>query len=115
MLREHKTVLKTGQARRIPIGRKLSEILGAYPRYSILKGQLPLVTQRIPALLAELRERYPDGRANVADGLRIDWPDRWFHVRVSQTEPIVRVICEQRGEAPRQLFDSLLERVRGSA
>jgi len=49
-------------------GRKLSEILGEYPRYSILKGQLPLVTQRIPALLAELKERYPDGRANVADG-----------------------------------------------
>ena len=25
---------------------------------------------------------------NVQDGLRVDWPDRWFHVRVSQTEPI---------------------------
>ena len=41
----------------------------------------------------------PMARANVADGLRVDWPDRWFHVRVSQTEPIVRVICEQRGDA----------------
>ena len=71
---------------------------------------MPLVTQRIPALLAELRERYRDGRANVADGLRIDWPDRWFHVRVSQTEPMVRVICEQRGAPPVELFESLIER-----
>ncbi len=93
----------------------LSAILGAYPKYSILKGQVPLVSQRIPALLMNLRESFSDGQATAVDGLRVDWPDRWFHVRVSQTEPIVRVICEQRGEAPRQLFETLLEKVRSSA
>ncbi|HWQ52685.1 MAG TPA: hypothetical protein VN442_03310 [Bryobacteraceae bacterium] len=93
-------------------GRRLSEILAGYPRYSILKGQVPLVTQRIPALLMLLRERYADGRANVQDGLRVDWEGRWFHVRVSQTEPVVRVICEQRGGPPRELFESLMEQVR---
>ncbi len=96
-------------------GQTLSRILASYPRYSILKAQVPLVTQRIPALLMELREQYADGRANVIDGLRVDWPDRWFHVRVSQTEPILRVICEQRGETPRQLFDSLIDTVRSFA
>jgi len=93
-------------------GQSLSQILAGYPRYSILKATVPLVTQRIPALLVELRERYSDGRANVADGLRVDWPGRWFHVRVSQTEPVVRIICEQRGSAPRELFDGLVEQVR---
>jgi phosphomannomutase len=93
-------------------GRKLSEILAGYPRYSILKGQVPLATQRIPALLMELRARYADGRANVQDGLRVDWDDRWFHVRVSQTEPVVRVICERRGGPPRELFEGLMEQVR---
>jgi len=96
-------------------GQKLSEILGSYPKYSILKGQAPLARRRIPALLMELRERYSDGRANVSDGIRIDWPDRWFHVRVSQTEPIVRVICEQRGGPPVELFEELLEQVRAYA
>jgi phosphomannomutase len=96
-------------------GRRLSEILAAYPRYSILKGQVPLVSQRIPALLMELRERYGDGTANVTDGLRVDWPGRWFHVRVSQTEPVVRVIAEQRGDVPRELFDALMEQVRSFA
>lgn len=93
-------------------GRKLSEIVAGYPRYSILKGQVPLASQRIPALLTELQSRYADGAANVQDGLRVDWPGRWFHVRVSQTEPIVRVICEQRGDPPEALFESLLEHVR---
>ncbi len=96
-------------------GAKLSEILAAYPRYSILKGQAPLASQRIPALLTSLQKRFRDGEISTIDGLRVTWPDRWFHVRVSQTEPIVRVICEQRGEAPRQLFETLLEQARSFA
>lgn len=93
-------------------GQKLSGIIAAYPQYCILKGQLPLVSQRIPALFMELQRRYRDGRANTADGLRVDWDGRWFHVRVSQTEPVVRIICEQRGQPPTAMFDSLMDQVR---
>ena len=95
--------------------RPLSAILADYGRFSILKGQYPLVSQRIPALLMKLQNEYADGSVNVIDGLRVDWPDRWFHVRVSQTEPIVRVICEQRGDPPVALFESLMEQVRSYA
>jgi phosphomannomutase len=93
-------------------GARLSEILAGYPCYSILKGQIPLIPQRIPALFAHLERRYADGRANPIDGLRVDWPTKWFHVRVSQTEPIVRVICEHRGTPPRMLFQELMDQVR---
>ncbi|MEO8025806.1 MAG: hypothetical protein ABI823_05015 [Bryobacteraceae bacterium] len=98
--------------------RKLSELVASYPRYEICKGEVPLSSQRIPALFLELRNRYADGRQNTSDGLRVDWPDsegkgaRWFHVRVSQTEPVVRVYCEQCGETPSELFEELLEIVR---
>jgi phosphomannomutase len=71
-----------------------------------------LTSPRIPELLTSLQQEYSDGKVNVQDGLRVDWPDRWFHVRVSQTEPILRVICEQRGEPPTSLFDTLMDRVR---
>ncbi len=90
---------------------RLSEILAGYPHYSILKGQVPLIPQRIPALFAQLEHRYSDGRANMTDGLRVDWPTKWFHVRVSQTEPIVRVICEHQGAPPRMLFQELMDQV----
>ncbi|MCP5117639.1 MAG: hypothetical protein GY953_42995, partial [bacterium] len=93
-------------------GQTLSEIFGSYPKFSMMKAQLPLVSERVPALLSRLREEHGDGKATIIDGLRVDWPDRWFHVRVSQTEPAVRVICEQRGEPPRELFNRLMERVR---
>jgi phosphomannomutase len=90
----------------------LDEILAAYPKYYMQKAEAPLTSPRIPELLTSLQQEYANGKANVEDGLRVDWPDRWFHVRVSQTEPILRVICEQRGTPPTELFDSLMERVR---
>ncbi|MGH9665031.1 MAG: hypothetical protein ACRD9L_11460, partial [Bryobacteraceae bacterium] len=96
-------------------GQPLSQIVAGYPRYSICKGQVPLAPQRMPALFVDLQERYRDGRADTSDGLRVDWPGRWFHVRVSQTEPIVRVICEQRGDPPAELFESLMDQVRSYA
>ena len=96
-------------------GQKLSGIVHSYPRYCMLKAEVPLESTLVPDLLMELRQAYPDGAANIADGLRIDWPGRWFHVRVSQTEPIVRVICEQKGEPPQALFDDVLEHVRRMA
>ncbi len=93
-------------------GETLSTILGSYPSYTMRKGTVPLVSTRIPALLMDLQKAYADGVHDVRDGLRVDWPDRWFHVRVSQTESIVRVIAEQRGGDPGALYDAVLERVR---
>lgn len=90
----------------------LAAILDGYTTYSILKGKIPLETHRIPEMLMEIEERFPDGVRNTVDGLRIDWPERWVHVRVSQTEPLVRVICEQRGGPPRALFDQVMDLVR---
>lgn len=90
----------------------LAAILDGYPAYSILKGKIPLETHRIPEMLQEMEQQFPDGTRNTLDGLRIDWPGRWVHVRVSQTEPLVRVICEQRGGPPRALFDQVMDLVR---
>jgi phosphomannomutase len=93
-------------------GLPLSDILNSYPPYYMLKAQVPLTSPRIPELLMSLQSEYSDGKINVQDGLRVDWPDRWFHVRVSQTEPVIRIICEQRGVRPQAMFESLLEHVR---
>ena len=93
-------------------GQTLSQLLGSYPRYSILKGVVRLETHKIPEMLFALEQFYPDAKRNTTDGLRLDWINRWVHVRVSQTEPIVRVICEQQGDEPRRLFDETMEIVR---
>ena len=46
------------------------------------------------ALWDRIAAAFPDARADRRDGLRLDWDDRWVHVRASNTEPIVRVIAE---------------------
>jgi phosphomannomutase len=48
----------------------------------------------LPRLFAALEGRWPEAKADRVDGLRLDWADRWLHVRPSNTEPIVRVIAE---------------------
>src|SRR5688500_17869640 len=90
-------------------GQPLSQIVASYPRYSMIKAEVALNSRHIPALLMRLQREYEGGTMNVADGLRVDWPGRWFHVRVSQTEPLVRIICEQRGELPSGLHESVLD------
>jgi phosphomannomutase len=85
-------------------GKKLSELVSALPAYTIVKDKYSLPTERLPKLFTTLVARWPQAKPNRLDGLRLDWPDRWVHVRPSNTEPIVRVIAEApRAEDARQL------------
>jgi len=75
-------------------GKKLSELVTELPAYSIVKEKYRMDRDRLPELLTAIAGRWPEAAPNRADGLRLDWKDRWVHVRPSNTEPIVRVIAE---------------------
>lgn len=75
-------------------GRKLSELVAALPRYAIVKEKFTIDPSRLPAIYDRLVQTWPAAVANRMDGLRLDWPDRWVHLRPSNTEPIVRIIAE---------------------
>lgn len=75
-------------------GKSLSEIIGAYPKYVIVKDKLARPALPLDGVYEALREAFPDAVADSQDGLRLAWADRWVHVRPSGTEPIVRVIAE---------------------
>jgi phosphomannomutase len=74
--------------------RPLSEIVAGLPRYVIVKDKLDRPNGSLDSVYAALRTAFPDATADMQDGLRLSWPDRWVHVRPSGTEPIVRVIAE---------------------
>jgi phosphomannomutase len=74
-------------------GRRVSELVGASPRYVIVKDKVPRGRQLGP-VYESLRDRFPDAEVDERDGLRLGWEDRWLHVRPSNTEPIVRLIAE---------------------
>jgi phosphomannomutase len=85
-------------------GKTLSEIVAELPAYTIVKDKYTVSKELLPKLNADLESRWPEAKPNRVDGLRLDWPDRWLHVRSSNTEPIVRVIAE----APRAQDAKLL-------
>jgi len=79
-------------------GKRVSELVAAAPRYTIVKAKLERGTRNAERGLEDvytaLRRRFPDAGADTQDGLRLAWRDRWLHVRPSNTEPIIRLIAE---------------------
>ena len=88
-------------------GRPLSSVIAERPRYVIVKDKLDRPNVALDAVYTALLAAFPDATADHQDGLRLDWPDRWVHLRPSGTEPIVRVIAEApTAEAARQLVQA---------
>jgi phosphomannomutase len=79
-------------------GKKMSELVSALPHYEIVKAKFTVERSRLADKLEAVARNWPAAKLNRLDGLRLDWADRWLHVRASNTEPIVRAIAE----APRR-------------
>ncbi len=75
-------------------GKPLSRLVAELPQYSMLKTKFTVPRDRLPAVLDALQARWADARVSRLDGLRLDGPDWWLHVRGSNTEPVVRIIAE---------------------
>ncbi len=79
-------------------GCKVSELRGTFPDYQIAKNRIDLTPSTdVDAILKKVKDMY-SGKKGVAvndiDGVKIDFPDRWVHLRKSNTEPIIRVYSE---------------------
>lgn len=76
-------------------GCKVSELRAELPDYYIAKNRIDLTpTTDIDAILAKVKAMYADQQVNDIDGVKIDFPDKWVHLRKSNTEPIIRVYSE---------------------
>lgn len=79
--------------------RPLSSLIGESAQYVIVKDKLDVANVSMAAVYAKLQASFPEAAADVQDGLRLDWSDRWVHLRPSGTEPIIRAIAEAPTEA----------------
>lgn len=76
-------------------GKKVSELRASYPDYFMAKNRIDLAPDTdIDAVLAKVKEHYKGEEINDIDGVKIDFPDKWVHLRKSNTEPIIRVYSE---------------------
>ncbi len=73
----------------------VSGLRATFPDYYIAKNRIDLQPDTdIDAILAKVKEMYKDEQINDIDGVKIDFPDKWVHLRKSNTEPIIRVYSE---------------------
>ena len=76
-------------------GKKVSELKATYPAYSIAKNKIELTPDiDVDAILAAVKEEFASEKITDIDGVKIDFPDSWVHLRKSNTEPIIRIYSE---------------------
>ena len=92
-------------------GGKVSELRATLPEYAIAKNRIDLTPSTdVDAILERVKEMFADEQVNDIDGVKIDFPDKWVHLRKSNTEPIIRVYSEAATiEAADQLGKRLMQ------
>lgn len=78
---------------------KVSELRKEYPAYFTAKNKVDLTPEiNVDLILEEVKERYKNEQINDVDGVKIDFADKWVHLRKSNTEPIIRVYSEAKSQ-----------------
>ena len=76
-------------------GCKVSKLRKSFPTYYIAKNRIDLTPSTdVDAILTKVKELYKNETVNDIDGVKIDFADKWVHLRKSNTEPIIRVYSE---------------------
>jgi phosphomannomutase len=81
----------------------LSALKSSLPQYAIAKGKIAIQGIAPSEALELVRAAHAaEGRITTDDGLKIDFPESWVHLRKSNTEPIIRIIAEARSMSEAQ-------------
>lgn len=76
-------------------GKTVSELKQNYPQYAIAKTKVQLTDKTdVDSILAAVKEKYANEKLTTIDGVKIDFPHSWVHLRKSNTEPIIRIYSE---------------------
>lgn len=74
---------------------RVSELRSTYPTYYISKQKVQLTPDiNVDAILSKVKEQFAAYDITDIDGVKIDFPDKWVHLRKSNTEPIIRIYSE---------------------
>lgn len=95
-------------------GMRASELRATYPQYYISKNKIELTPAiDVDEVLARIKAKYADEQVNDVDGVKIDFPTEWVHLRKSNTEPIIRIYSESRDrESAEALAAKIIEDIK---
>lgn len=96
-------------------GKTPAELRKSYPVYYMAKHKVELTPDiDTDNLLEKMKEKFRDQQVTDIDGVKIDFPDKWVHLRKSNTEPIIRIYAEAHSQAEaedlgRQIIEMIKE------
>lgn len=92
-------------------GKKVSELKAGYPAYMIAKNKMELTPDLdVDAILTAVKDEFKGEQITDIDGVKIDFPKSWVHLRKSNTEPIIRIYSEA---ATMNEANELADRIKG--
>ncbi|HEV7377170.1 MAG TPA: phosphoglucosamine mutase [Pyrinomonadaceae bacterium] len=95
-------------------GQRISELAAELPRFTMIKHNVAVEPNRIHSLVQRVHDELEREsiESDQTDGIKVSWPDGWVHIRVSNTESLIRLIAEAE-TAPRahELLDWARDRL----
>jgi phosphomannomutase len=92
-------------------GGTVRELRDSYPSYFMSKKKIQLTPELdVDGILVAMEKKYGAEEVSTIDGLKVDFPENWVHLRKSNTEPIIRIYTEAKTQ---QEADSLADRIIG--
>jgi len=92
-------------------GGTVAELRASYPSYFMSKKKIQLTPElNVDGILIAMSEKYQNEDISTIDGVKIDFPENWVHLRKSNTEPIIRIYTEAKSQSE---ADGLADRIIG--
>ncbi len=80
-------------------GKKVSEVRNDFPAYFMSKNKIELTPDLdVDGILKSVQKRHASEEISTVDGVKIDFPENWVHLRKSNTEPIIRIYTEAKSQ-----------------
>ncbi|TAI48910.1 phosphoglucosamine mutase [Flagellimonas allohymeniacidonis] len=95
-------------------GGTVADLRASYPSYFMSKKKIQLTPDlNVDALLDAMHQKYANEQVSTIDGVKIDFPDNWVHLRKSNTEPIIRIYTEAKSQAEADgLADKIISEIK---
>lgn len=92
-------------------GGTVAELRASYPSYFMSKKKIQLTPGLdVDGILKAMAEKYQNEEISTIDGVKIDFPENWVHLRKSNTEPIIRIYTEAKSQTE---ADGIADRIIG--
>ena len=93
-------------------GKTISRLVSEIGGYYMSKDKFAADKSQAEQILKSAKERFADAKLDTTDGCRFDFDDGWLHLRVSNTEPVMRVIVEAKDRGTAQKYIDVVLNIR---